>query len=141
METASAQLSYTAYTAGTQQWVNAIRTDYERNLITSTFMQSALSGYVDPTTGAMLAKQPTLIENLLSGIGDTAHVLGTVWAKHNQLELEKAQNEFRLQAARNSLVGGMAGEGLTASYGGINVYTLAMFAGAALLAMLLLKKA
>ena len=89
----------------------------------------------------MLAKQPSVIENLLKGVGDTANVLGTTWAKLNQIELERAQNEFRLQAARNSLVGGMSGEGLTPSYGGINVYTLAMFGGAALLAMLLLKKA
>lgn len=133
-------LLYPAYAPGTQAYISAVQTDWERGLLTEQQMHGLLRGYADPKTGALVKPQPSAWTTFFSGLSGTMNVLGTTYNKLTQLELQKAQKEFQLQAAKNSLVGGLAGEGFVPGFGGINVYTLMALGGVILAALFLLKK-
>lgn len=136
----SGQLLYPSYSPGTQAYINAVKTDYERNLISPEQMHALLAGYADPITGAMVKQQPSGWSAFFTGLTGAVGVLGTTYNKLSQLELQKAQNEYRLQAAKNTLATGLAGEGLVPGFGGINVFTLIALGVVILAAMFLLKK-
>lgn len=136
----SAQLSYPAYTAGTQAYVNAVRIDYERNLITSDQAISLLQGYTDPATGKLIAPQPSGWTTFFSSLTGAVGVLGTAYNRMSQLELQKAQNELRILQEKRNLTTGMFGEGSLPGFGGINMFTLLAIGGVVLAAMFLLKK-
>lgn len=140
MDTLSGKVAYPAYTPGTQPWVNAVKMDFERGLISFDQMSTLFAGKVDPGTGALLPPTPGVLGGILSFIGSAGEIAISAWSKLERLDAEKARQEYQLKLAEYNLVHGMAGETGVAGYGGLNIYTLAAFAGLGLLAMLLLKK-
>lgn len=140
MDIVGGKALYPAYTPGTQEWVNAVKKDYERGLVSFEQMSTLFTGKVDPATGALLPAQPGVLGGILSFIGSAGDIALSAWTKLERIDAEKARQEYQLELAKYNLVHGMAGETGVAGYGGLNVYTLAAFAGLGLLAMLLLKK-
>lgn len=140
MDVLSGNATYPMYTTGTQAWVNAVKADYERGLITFDQLSQLYAGKVDPKTGALIPQAPGTFANILSGLGSIGNILLSAWSKKELMELEQAKQEYQLELAKYNIVHGMAGEAGVTGYGGLNVYTLAAFAGIGLLALLLLKK-
>lgn len=134
METGA--MTSTAYTKGTQAWIDAVVWDYEHDLITAVQMQEMLAGWSDPKTGEAL---PSFWGGLTTGVNDALKNLSSLYLKYSQIELQREMASAQIQAAKNSLATGIAGEGFTRGYGGINMWTLVAIGGVAVAALLLLK--
>ncbi len=142
MDTLSGKATYPMYTYGSQAWANAVKADFDMKLIDYGTYSSLLAGVTDPLTGKLVPKTPDAgwLGNILSGVGAAGDSVLSMYAKLMQLDMQKAQAEYQMQLAKYNVVSGMAGEGQQRGYGGLNIFTLAAFAGVGLLAMILLKK-
>ena len=129
-------MTSTSYTKGTQSWIDAVKYDYEHDLITAAQMDSMLTGYADPKTGKAL---PSMWGSVSSGVGDALSNLASMYLKYSQIEVQREMASAQIQAAKNSLATGIAGEGFTRGYGGINMFTLLAIGGVVVAAVLLLK--
>lgn len=141
MEVFGGDLASTRYEAGTQAYADALQFDYESGLLTQDQYRTRATLQPGQVTPTMEGAEPTSAwTTFFEGIGSAATQLFSGYTKLQTMENQQTMLKLDVERQRLAMARGMIGEGEVPSYGGINVYTLAMFAGIGLFALILLKK-
>lgn len=137
------ELQSSYFEPGTRQYYDTLSTDYMHGLLTEEqyiARQSLQPGQA--LTPAMTGESagPSGFTSFLTGLTSIADTAFRYAGKYQTLENQREMTELAILAERQRIERGMMGEGVTPSYGGLNLYTLIFLGGVAIMAMILLKK-
>lgn len=98
-----------------------------------------ITAYLESRDRELAAEAQTGFDPL-AWLGSTAEILMSGYTKYTLMENQQEMLKLDVERQRLALARGMIGEGEVPSYGGINLYTIILFAGIGLFAMMMLRK-